>query len=226
MPNLGRNDPCHCNSGKKYKKCCLAIDELNHLKLTDSDYMLAHASEYPIHQCLIDITEGLATIIIIRKIVQTDRFIFIVYLMDIFCLGLKETFGKGNVDSQTINEFLDKYKARAHISFQEIEYEKAREIVLGGIAYAKNLGFEPHPDWEFLKYGVEYHKPCKITFQFGKNGKPCFISGPNDNVPKILEKLEGKDFDYFIQAENREALQNLPPINGSKNEIMEYSNSK
>ncbi|MBL4941397.1 MAG: SEC-C domain-containing protein [Colwellia sp.] len=20
---LGRNDPCHCGSGKKYKKCCL-----------------------------------------------------------------------------------------------------------------------------------------------------------------------------------------------------------
>jgi len=25
--NLGRNDPCHCGSGKKYKKCCLAKDE-------------------------------------------------------------------------------------------------------------------------------------------------------------------------------------------------------
>ena len=24
---LGRNDECHCGSGKKYKKCCLAIDE-------------------------------------------------------------------------------------------------------------------------------------------------------------------------------------------------------
>jgi hypothetical protein len=23
----GRNDPCHCQSGRKYKKCCLAIDE-------------------------------------------------------------------------------------------------------------------------------------------------------------------------------------------------------
>jgi len=22
-PNLGRNDPCSCGSGKKYKKCCL-----------------------------------------------------------------------------------------------------------------------------------------------------------------------------------------------------------
>jgi hypothetical protein len=26
-PNLGRNDPCHCGSGKKYKQCCLARDE-------------------------------------------------------------------------------------------------------------------------------------------------------------------------------------------------------
>ena len=23
---LGRNDPCHCGSGKKYKKCCYAKD--------------------------------------------------------------------------------------------------------------------------------------------------------------------------------------------------------
>ncbi len=22
-PKIGRNDPCPCNSGKKYKKCCL-----------------------------------------------------------------------------------------------------------------------------------------------------------------------------------------------------------
>jgi len=24
---IGRNDPCHCGSGKKYKRCCLALDE-------------------------------------------------------------------------------------------------------------------------------------------------------------------------------------------------------
>lgn len=24
---LGRNDPCHCGSGKKYKHCCLVKDE-------------------------------------------------------------------------------------------------------------------------------------------------------------------------------------------------------
>lgn len=24
--DLGRNDPCHCGSGKKYKKCCLNLE--------------------------------------------------------------------------------------------------------------------------------------------------------------------------------------------------------
>jgi len=27
MAKIGRNDPCHCNSGKKYKKCCMLSDE-------------------------------------------------------------------------------------------------------------------------------------------------------------------------------------------------------
>ena len=26
-PKTGRNDPCHCGSGRKYKKCCLLVDE-------------------------------------------------------------------------------------------------------------------------------------------------------------------------------------------------------
>jgi hypothetical protein len=25
--SLGRNDPCHCGSGRKYKQCCLTKDE-------------------------------------------------------------------------------------------------------------------------------------------------------------------------------------------------------
>ena len=27
MSDIGRNDPCHCGSGKKYKKCHLEKDE-------------------------------------------------------------------------------------------------------------------------------------------------------------------------------------------------------
>ena len=27
VTSLGRNEPCHCGSGKKYKHCCLVKDE-------------------------------------------------------------------------------------------------------------------------------------------------------------------------------------------------------
>jgi tetratricopeptide (TPR) repeat protein len=27
VPTIGRNDPCPCQSGKKYKKCCISRDE-------------------------------------------------------------------------------------------------------------------------------------------------------------------------------------------------------
>lgn len=32
MSKLSRNEKCHCNSGKKYKKCCYEIDKENELK--------------------------------------------------------------------------------------------------------------------------------------------------------------------------------------------------
>lgn len=25
-PKIGRNDPCHCGSGRKFKKCCLNLN--------------------------------------------------------------------------------------------------------------------------------------------------------------------------------------------------------
>ena len=46
MGNVGRNEPCHCGSGKKYKKCCLPKDERDSSKSivmaegADSGYVL------------------------------------------------------------------------------------------------------------------------------------------------------------------------------------------
>jgi tetratricopeptide (TPR) repeat protein len=33
---IGRNDPCPCGSGKKYKRCCLPADERNERELRDA----------------------------------------------------------------------------------------------------------------------------------------------------------------------------------------------
>ncbi|PIS35810.1 hypothetical protein COZ78_01315 [bacterium (Candidatus Gribaldobacteria) CG_4_8_14_3_um_filter_42_11] len=42
---MGRNDPCHCGSNKKYKKCCLGKDERKNtlkqrvMKITRRDFI-------------------------------------------------------------------------------------------------------------------------------------------------------------------------------------------
>jgi len=43
IQKLGRNDPCHCGSGKKYKKCCLAKDA--QIKRQDSDARTNQAAQ-------------------------------------------------------------------------------------------------------------------------------------------------------------------------------------
>jgi hypothetical protein len=42
--NLGRNDPCHCGSGKKYKKCCMSKDESAERKVLEEQWAKASAA--------------------------------------------------------------------------------------------------------------------------------------------------------------------------------------
>ena len=35
LPKIGRNDPCPCGSGKKYKKCCLGQSRKKHWSLDE-----------------------------------------------------------------------------------------------------------------------------------------------------------------------------------------------
>lgn len=48
---LGRNDPCHCGSGEKYKKCCLVKDEATRLaEIEAQNRQAAEASREPAAQ--------------------------------------------------------------------------------------------------------------------------------------------------------------------------------
>jgi hypothetical protein len=41
MPDIGRNDPCHCGSEKKYKKCCEAKDQAKEHKELEKKWAAA-----------------------------------------------------------------------------------------------------------------------------------------------------------------------------------------
>ncbi len=183
--------PCPCGSGKKFKFCCQ-----EQLAGTDPIDLLKQAESFPVYEC--SIMEnwqecGLASILVVRQ--QPNlRYLFGQYLVDYYCLGLKSTIANANMQYQKIEEM----RTRTPYSWVDFDYQDARCLILGAIEYADGLGFEPNRDWKHSKYVVEADKSFKNKFTYGKDGKPFYINGPNDNVPAILAKLQGKSSEYII----------------------------
>ena len=67
MIRVGRNDPCPCGSGKKYKKCCLDKDERKKglkqrvMKISRRDFISGPYKKCPNSECLADNAFGVFT---------------------------------------------------------------------------------------------------------------------------------------------------------------------
>ena len=164
---------------------------------------LRQARRFPIHECLINPSwreQGLATILVSRR--QLDEHLaFGVFLVDIFCLGLKNTFA--NVDfseSRYVREVVGRvYEQQAS---EPCDSELAHQIIYGAIAYARQFGFKPNKDFRLSQHLLDAPESIGPSdIEFGKDGKPLFISGPDDNVQKILHQLQATagegQYDYL-----------------------------
>lgn len=193
--NIGRNDPCYCGSGKKYKKCCLIKNS--------PDVMIEHADRYPVEYCMIQKDwSSLVNIVIVRKNPSTGKILFASFLVDTYCLGVKNALAEA--DGAEVS--LDSLLSSAPFDMIEAEYEFCRGLILGAIDFAKNLGVEPHEDWEQFKNFVEADKPFTTEHRFGKDGKPLYIQGPDDDVDQVMEvlgdKIKNSEVDVILKADS------------------------
>ncbi len=168
---------------------------------------IRQARRYPIHECLINPSwqeKGLATILVSRR-QPDDHLAFGVFLVDIFCLGLKNTFA--NVDfseSRYAREVVGSvYEQQAS---EPCDSDLAHQIIYGAIAYGRQFGFKPNKDFKLSQHlldAAENIGPSDV--EFGKDGKPLFVSGPDDNVQKILHQLKATvgegHYDYVCPVE-------------------------
>jgi len=76
------------------------------------------------------------------------------FMIDTFCLGLKDACTNGNKEYTMIQEIIDK-----HGGMDPINYEECRELILGSISFAKNMGYDPHEDWDHVKTFIEWDTP-------------------------------------------------------------------
>ena len=164
--------------------------------MSPKQYFLAGRPQaLEIHECLINADwqiKGLATIIIARKH-KTGNITFSSFIVDVFCLGLKDSTSAFNRFEEDYNVYRDAIFDNNINDEALISYDLAHNIIFGAIEYAKNLGFSPYKDWELSQFMLEpKSSPSveKIDVEFGQNGKPFFISGPYDKVDSVIIKLE------------------------------------
>lgn len=77
-------------------------------------------------------------------------------------------------------------------------------IVYGAIEYARKFGFEPQKDFSMSQFILDAPSEADLSFEieFGKDGKPLYISGPDDDsdyvIKKLIESVGEGNFDYLV----------------------------
>ena len=147
--------------------------------------------------------QGMGPVVISRDL-PSGEIAMGVFLVDAHCLGVKNAF------LTICSRF--KYdngieRMRENSGLKRAESPYARKLVEDAVEYARDLGFKPHRDYrdaEIILGDIVTDESLK-EYTFGKDGKPFYISGPDDSqqeISRILTTLEnkcGKDgFVYIV----------------------------
>ena len=146
-----------------------------------------------IFECLVSADwqeTGISTVIVARQH-KTGNITWGTYLLDTYCLGVKDTTAVFNRSEEDYQGYKNQMSS-VHPVMLPIDYDMAHNLVFGAAAYAATLGFKPHKDWadsQFILLPANSPEVEKIDIEFGKDGQPLYISGPYDNVGKITAQL-------------------------------------
>jgi hypothetical protein len=68
----------------------------------------------------------------------------------------------------------------------------SRRLLRDLAAWSQSIGFAPHPDFAAVEriFGDVSPEASDAVFQFGRDGRPVYIPGPNDTAPLIRRRIE------------------------------------
>lgn len=110
------------------------------------------------------------------------------FLVDTYCLGVKNAVPPSLVEAYEFGGFLDDYYRSYPDPGLPAPVELVRELVFGAVEYAQGLGFDPHPDFYLAAPQLGGRRTGQITF--GCDGRPRFQNGPYDDVDRVIRTLE------------------------------------
>jgi len=175
--------------------------------LSPENYIRKKVRTLPIYKCFINPDwedNGFAELIVTRNHINGNLTLCF-YLVDLLCLGVKETHFRFNITKADFQELLEKNRSE---NFIEISYTLAHNIIFAGIEFAEEYGFKPHKDFNSItRFMLEENTEGieELDVECGRDGKPFYVSGLYDDerkIKKILTQL-GKtagagNYNYFI----------------------------
>lgn len=151
------------------------------------------AARWPLYECLISRgwqEPGELVQILIARSSPADGIAAAGFLVDLGCLGVKDALSHLFSTTREYEQFRQTYSGLQPMMNTDLDL--AAKVIQEGIAYADRLGFKPHRDYHdaaALLTGA-HPEACSTPIPLGLDGKPFFISGPHDNVPRITAQLD------------------------------------
>jgi hypothetical protein len=143
------------------------VSEVNSVIKTNAEQIVIARAETrelaPVTQCLVNVhcAERLLTaqtfdehdvgglgMVLVTRTTGYKRFVVCSYLVDYWCLGLKNTMGEKKLNDIKYQQFLKMAYQGFPDGYQEITLQQAQAIVYGAVNYATELGFKPHKDFQ------------------------------------------------------------------------------
>jgi hypothetical protein len=170
----------------------------------DPTIRLQGAEKWPVVQTLVasDLwKEGIGYVVIARQEGE-GRLVFGVFLVDAYCLGVKNAFW----DAGSMGDFKELIRKMEQTrSMVPISPNCLVKIIEGAVAYAGAMGFPPHPDHHHasrLFAGID-PASCDQEFSFGRDGKPFYIQGPYETPAEanaIRQRVQEAGGDFLVLA--------------------------
>jgi len=168
----------------------------------DPTIRLQRAERWPVVQVLVGAKlwdDGIGYLTIARQ-ESEGRLIFAVFLVDVYCLGVKNAFWRAGTHQDLkdlIRQMEEGQKMRA------ITPACLAKIVKGAVEYAQSFGFPPHPDYRHASILLDGIDPstCPNQFTFGRDGRPFYIQGPNESLAEataISQRIQDAGGHYLM----------------------------
>src|SRR5664280_273411 len=85
--------------------------------------------------------------VLVARAERSSRVTVCGYLVDVYCLGVKNTIGPQTMSSSAVTSYGRRYFSAFDCTPRSAPIELAQHLVHGAVAYARALGFEPHSEF-------------------------------------------------------------------------------